>query len=246
MCANDGETLSAFDLFADMTVDYLCWMRKNGVRFHLFGPLNETDFRSTGGTLSESFAYRSACRSIETRLNETGLEDVQLVVAEQGDYNLDYVTVLLEDELLRDRIGVIGMHAYSDFHTGALLDLASEKAPAARCWMTEFGDLDQDASREDRIAWVCMERLFRLLTDGMHGAMLWDAFDNYHDHDDAWTTFGLLQNAWDLYIPKKRYFALKHLFRYVRPGFRRIAAYASLPEIPVLAFQGRTPSPSPV
>lgn len=236
MCSEDGKTLKEFDLYAEMTVDYIHWLRRNGVKFTLFGPLNETDFGPPEGPSVHPEAYRLACKAILKKLDERGMQDVRLVVAEQGAYNLDYVKVLLEDNSLRDRIGVIGMHAYSDFHVQDLLNFAEKKDPTIRCWMTEFGDLSQSIEREEQIAWVCAERLFRLLSDGMHGALLWDAFDNYHDHDETWTTFGIIKNAWDTYFPKKRYYALKHIFRFVRPGFKRIAVQSTMPEIQVLAF----------
>ena len=96
---------------------------------------------------------------------------------------------------------------------------------------------EEKRRHEDYIAWQSTETLFRLLGDGMNGAIYWDAYDNYHDHDDSWTAFGLLKNTWCAYMPKRPYYALKHIFRYVKPGMVRIGASCSLREIPVLAFE---------
>ena len=55
-------------------------------------------------------------------------------------------------------------------------------------------------------------------------ALAWDAFDNLHEHDGVWATYGLLKTdraAWT-YAPKKRYFAAKQVYRFVRPGWRRV------------------------
>jgi hypothetical protein len=54
--------------------------------------------------------------------------------------------------------------------------------------------------------------------------MFWDAMDNYHLHDSAWSTYGLLKTDttnWT-YSPKQRFYALKHVYKYVRPGFKQV------------------------
>lgn len=239
MCAADGKTLVDYDGFAEMTVNYASWLRKNGVRFTLFGPLNETDLGPPEGPLVPPDNYVKACEALVDTLDRYALGDVKLVVAEQGQFNMEYANRLLKSRKLAGRIGVMAMHAYSDFHVDALTSrITLPEHRHIRAWMTEFGDLRQSIELEEYIAWVSVERLMRLLRDGMHGALSWDAYDNYHDHDEAWTCFGLIMNAWDVFIPKKRYYALKHVYRFVRPGFRRIEAVCTEAGIPVLAFEG--------
>lgn len=239
MCAADGKTLVDYDGFAEMTVHYAAWLRKNGVRFTLFGPLNETDLGPPEGPLVSPASYVKACEALVDALDRHALKDVKLVVAEQAQFNTKYVDQLLTCEKLAGRIGVLAMHAYSDFHVDPLTSRISlPEYRHIRAWMTEFGDLRQSTELEEQIAWVSMERLMRLLEDGMNGALSWDAYDNYHDHDEAWTCFGLIMNAWDVFTPKKRYYTLKHIYRFVRAGYTRIEAVCSEADIPVLAFEG--------
>jgi hypothetical protein len=90
--------------------------------------------------------------------------------------------------------------------------------------MTEYGDLDQTGLVEWQFAWRSARRLLKFLEDGFSAALAWDAFDNLHEHDGVWATYGLLKTdreAWT-YAPKKRYFAAKQVYRFVRPGWRRI------------------------
>ena len=70
----------------------------------------------------------------------------------------------------------------------------------------------------------------------MTAALNWDAYDNYHDHDGAWTIYGLMRSARKIYTPKKRYYACRQMYRFVRPGWCRVEATGSSNEIPVLAF----------
>lgn len=78
------------------------------------------------------------------------------------------------------------------------------------------------------------------LNAGATAALHWDAFDNYHEHDQAMTYYGLLRNDHHRYTPKKRYHAAKQLFRFVRPGARRIAARTDTTGLTVSAFRGET------
>jgi hypothetical protein len=103
-------------------------------------------------------------------------------------------------------------------------------------WMTEFGDLDLSGEREWYVAWASMRRLFQLIEDGLSGAIYWDAFDNYHDHDEAWTIYGLVRNARRIFTPKRRFHALKQIYRFVRPGWVRVGADAEEASLRILAF----------
>lgn len=83
MCAEDGATLERLDLFADMAARYAEWLRKEGgVRFHLFGPLNETDLGPPEGPFASPELYVQACERLLQRMDALGLGDIQLVVAE--------------------------------------------------------------------------------------------------------------------------------------------------------------------
>ena len=239
MCGQDGKTLEQYEQYADMTVNYISWLRENGVKFSLFGPLNESDLGPPEGALLSPVQYAAACEVIVKTFDKYKLDDVKLVVPEQAMYNLDYVRELMKRKSLDNRIAVFSMHAYYNYDPHELIDeiKTSLSHKNARCWMGEFGVLDQGGGYEDYIAWQSAERLLHLLENGMNAAIYWDAYDNYHDHDDSWTTFGLLKNTWDAYVPKKRYYALKHIFRYVKRGAERIGVSCSMQEIRTVAFE---------
>ena len=64
----------------------------------------------------------------------------------------------------------------------------------------------------------------KCLKEGYTAAMFWDAMDNYHRHDNAWSTYGLLKTDtinWT-YSPKQRFYALKQVYKFVRPGFIQV------------------------
>ena len=89
--------------------------------------------------------------------------------------------------------------------------------------MTEYGDLDQSDEIEFAVAWRSDRRILKLLNEGVRAGLVWDAFDNYHEHDAAWASYGLIRTdhvRWQ-YAPKPRYFTAKQIYRFVRPGFQR-------------------------
>jgi O-glycosyl hydrolase len=241
MLAPDGKTLAAYDEFCEMLVSMVEWARRReGLRFRYFGPLNETDIGSPEGPSVSAQEFVRVMETLDRKLAGRGLDDIRLVVAEQANFNADYVRELLTSEPLRQRIGVLGMHTYRDIppeEYAAFMQVAQPGLDAGmRLWMGEYGDLDQSGEKEWYVAWASTTRLLGALEAGFTGAMVWDAFDNVHDHDGAWTIYGLLRTGLRLFTPKKRYFAARQVYRYVRPGFRRIAVRHDSPDLRVLAF----------
>jgi hypothetical protein len=241
MLGPDGKTLADFAAFADMMATMLEWAKhKENLDFTLFGPLNETDIGDPEGPTAGPADYVKACEALDDALRVRGLDDIQFVVAEQAHFGPDHLKVLVASEQLRARIGVFGLHDYWDIPeslyagvTGVVKQSACADKPI---WMTEFGDLEQSGEREWYVAWKMASRLFDQLGAGFNGALVWDAYDNYHDHDEHWTIYGLLRTGLRVYTPKKRYHAMKQVFRFVRPGFRRVAAECEAPGVRVLAF----------
>lgn len=238
MCEADGVTLKRYELFSEMVASYIDWAKnKAGIRFTLFGPLNETDLGPPEGPSVTPEEYIKAMEVLVDTLDVWNLKDIKLVIAEQGRYNLDFARELLKSKKLVGRVGVFGVHAYSDYHATDLVDtIKNSEYRDCKVWMTEYGDLDESGEREWYVAWVAFQRLMRLLEDGMTGALNWDAFDNYHDHDEAWTLYGLIRSGRKIYTPKKRFFSTMQMYRFVRPGFIRVASECITEGIRTLAF----------
>lgn len=223
MRGDDGATLTDYASFAAMAADFAARMRRAGIRFSLFGPLNETDLGPPEGPIVAPSDFPAVLRTVADAFEAAGLRDIPFVAAEQGRFGLEYARCLLSDQELRRRVGVFAYHAYTDFDAAPLVELVRSGGPGPRVWMTEFGDLDLTGEREWYVAWKACVRLAAALEAGATGALAWDAFDNYHDHDEAWTLYGLLRLGRKIYTPKHRYFALKQFFRFVKPGMERVS-----------------------
>jgi len=241
MLAPDGKTLADFDAFTEMMVSMLWWARHHEkLDFNLFGPLNETDIGSPEGPSLDPDGFTRLCEMLVDKLNTRGLNDIQLIVAEQAHFNSLYLEALTRSRKLLGRIAAFGLHDYSDIPPESYRQVIRviEESPFAGTplWMTEYGDLEQTGDREWYVAWVMTSRLFDQLEAGFNGSLVWDAFDNYHDHDEAWTIYGLLRTGLRTFTPKKRYYACRQAFRFILPGFERLASSCEDGGLRVLAF----------
>jgi O-glycosyl hydrolase len=180
--------------------------------------------------------------AIARRLKKEGLADVKLVVADQAAQANDYMGPILEDAELMKQVGVFSLHSYgSDSLAPQVERLRRSKYATTRVWLTEYGalsDLDRSAENDWKdFSLTATQRALRALNQGAGTALFWDAYDNYQEHDARLTFYGLVQNADHIYSPKKRYYAAKQLYHFVRPGSVRIAAQTDAPSLTVSAFR---------
>lgn len=244
MLGTDRKTLTQYEQFCDMLISLIDWAKnKENIRFKYFGPLNETDLGSPEGPTLSPEGFAQVLLILDRKLTERGFDDVKLVVAEQASFNINYVKEFIKHEELTSRIAVFALHTYGDLSEQRYNELTEviKQTPfeGHSLWMSEFGDLDQTGEKEWYIAWKSTSRLVDTLKAGFRGALSWDAYDNYHDHDGAWTIYGLLRNARNIFTPKKRYFALKQIYKYVIAGFERVEAVSECKDIKILAFANK-------
>ena len=238
MMGSDGKNLADYEHFSDMMVTLVDWaIQCERLKIRYFGPLNETDIGDPEGPSVSPNEFPKVLEVLDRKLTQKGLP-ILLVVPEQAHFGAEYMQQIPRQGPLAARIGVFGTHCYGDYTPAQFAEVRQAAAvfPHAHLWMSEYGNLDQTGEKEWWVAWMMASRLMDMLENGYQGALVWDAFDNYHDHDEHWTIYGLLRTGLRAYTPKKRYFSQKQFFRFVRPGFQRIEAVSDSPELRVLAF----------
>ena len=234
---------SIYEEFAETTVSMVVYARtKARIDFEYFSPLNETDCYPVEGPRVDPDEALKLLSAVARRMKEEGLGDVKLVVIDQSQETNDYFGPILADAELMKGIGVFSVHSYGSRDIAPQVEKIRKSAYADRpVWVTEYGDLNQrDFSPENEWKGFCIRaslRALRALNQGASAALFWDAYDNYHDHDARFTYYGLVSNNDHIYRPKKRYYAAKQLYRYVRPGAQRIAADSDVPGLMVSAFR---------
>ena len=239
-----NNTLSDYTGYAEMVVTMLDWARnKEGLTFSLFSPFNETDFGAPEGPKIINGSITTAIQAVITKLQEHGLNDIKLDVMDDlniAQNNLDRISLILNSASVSPFISKFGFHTYwtpeelnlsmSDWWAtktgyGKVYDNI-KKSSYQNCsvWMSEFGHNELTAPEWDFL-WFSTKRLLKALKENFNAGIYWDAFDNYHKHDAAWTTYGLLYTDtvhWT-YTPKKRFYALKQVYRYVKPAYEMVS-----------------------
>ena len=235
--ADDPKRLADFVGYAEMVVTMTKWAReREHLKFDLLAPFNETDLGFPEGPKIALEDTVAAVDAMLKRLDEHGLSDVRLILMDDAGPWRERVNLILKQDSWAKRVAVFGFHGYGDGDDGdsggwsgayghMVKAVRSSAYSQSAIWMTEYGDLDQTGMIEHEIGWRSTRRILRLLNEGLSAGLVWDAFDNFHEHDAAWSTYGLLAtatNSWQ-YTPKPRFFAAKQVFRFVRPGFMRVA-----------------------
>ncbi len=233
------KNLADFDAYSEMIATMLDWARnKEKLKFEFLDPFNETDFDGSreGPALPPQNRIK-AITSIITKLKEHNLSDIKLIVFSDATVSNSKLEPFLGDTSFVNHIYAFSGHTYGNgdegeggwywgnSQLGVARELISETPYRnTHVWFNEFGDLDQTGEIDFEFAWRTNRRLLLELRCGANAGQFWDACDNYHKHDTAWSTFGLLHvdtAKWE-YTPKARFYALKQIFRFVKPGFIRI------------------------
>ena len=232
-----------YEEFAEEIVSLAVYARtKARIDFEYFGPLNETDCYPAEGPRIDPEEMPKVLGAIARRMKKEGLGDVKLVVAEQAIVTNNYIGPILEEAELMKQVGVFSLHTYSQDSVGPQVErIQKSKYPHIPVWLTEYGDLnDLDRSSENEwkgFSLAATQRALRALNQGASAALFWGTYDNYHEHYPRLTFYGLVQNSDHIHAPKKRYYAAKQLYHFVRPGSQRIAASTEAPNLLVSAFR---------
>lgn len=232
-----------YDEFAEEVVSMLLYARHRArIDFSYFSPLNETDCQPREGPGVTPEEMPKLLAAIAGRMRSEGLGDVRLVVCDQCNIGTDFFTPIVRDPELMKQVGAFSLHTYGDQNVGPQVErVRASRYASIPIWLTEYGDLnDLDFSADNEWSNFSMKatvRALRALQEGATVALFWDAYDNFHEHDQRLTYYGLLKNTDHLYAPKKRYYAAKQLYRFVRPGDERIALQADIPGLTAVAFR---------
>lgn len=232
-----------YEEFAESVVSLAVYARtKARIDFEYFGPINETDCYPAEGPRVDPDEAPRLLSVIARRLRKEGLADVKMVVAEQAIHTNDYIGRILAEPELMKQVGVFSLHTYGEDSLRPQIEqVEKSKYSHVPVWLTEYGDLkDLDRSFENEwqgFSLAATRRVLRALNDGATAALFWDAYDNYHEHYPRLTFYGLVRNSDHIYAPKKRYYAAKQLYHFVRAGAQRIGAATSDSSVLVSAYR---------
>lgn len=216
--------------------------------FALLGPMNETDWNGIEGPQVQPDQYVRLLHKLVVRLDQLGLADIRLVgpdTASAAKASSEYLQALDADPLVMARMAHFGIHSYDGNSGGALDALAKSSHPGMDYWVTEFSgpcpgcDTGSPNVADWSSAAETASLAIGLLQEGAAGLIQYDAWDGYYEHHKSTGYWGLL--AYDsekgTYSPRKSYYVLRQLIRYLPRNTVRIAASSSEGSVDLVAFK---------
>jgi O-glycosyl hydrolase len=234
---------SMYAEFAEEVVSMVMYARsKEKLAFQYFSPFNETDCYPAEGPRIDPPDAPAVLAAVAKKLRKEGLGDIKLEVVDQANIKNDYVTPILKNPEDMKQIGAFAFHTYSENSIGQQVDrVRASPYRNTRVWLTEYGDLnDLDKSAENdwtHFSLAANRRALTALNQGANAVFYFNAFDDYEECARRLTFYGLFHSADHVYFPKKRYFATRQLYHFVRPGSKRIAATGGGNGLTVSAFE---------
>ena len=231
-----------YDEFAEMVVSMVMYARnKAGIDFEYFSPFNETDCYPPEGPRIDPEEAPKVLAAVARRLKKEGLGDVRLTPADQAIITNDYITPILADPELMKQVGAFTLHTYGGNSVGPQVErVHGSRYPNTPVWLTEYGDLN-DQDRTDGNDWknfslAANRRALTALNQGASALFFFDAFDDYEECARRLTFYGLFRSADHIYTPRKRYYATRQLYHFVKPGAQRIGATSDITGLMVSSF----------
>jgi len=231
-----------YDEFAEMVVSMVMYARnKAGIDFEYFSPFNETDCYPPEGPRIDPEEAPKVLAAVARRLKKEGLGDIRLTPADQAVITNDYISGILADPELMKQVGAFTLHTYGENSVGPQVErVASSMYAHMPVWLTEYGDLnDRDKTAGNdwkNFSLAANRRALTALNQGANALFFFDAFDDYEECARRLTFYGLFRSADHIYAPRKRYYATRQLYHFVKPGAQRIGAVSDTPGLTVSAF----------
>lgn len=223
------------------------------LQFSLAAPANEPDNTADPrhqGVLMTSSQYTNAMHALCQVMNANGLSDVRFVGPDLAYTSTSWLNTMMPDSLLMSKIGHVGLHSYEGSGSGSsgiYSFLAGSAHPNLDFWMTEFnypcsscescvgGDNSWSTARD------MASYLLYHLANGASAGVVWEGYDSYYRLGNCWSYWGLyavsnINVTPKIYLPRKGFFTISQISKFVRPGAQRIAMTGSTSPLNVQAF----------
>lgn len=246
-----GETVAPEqeDEFVEMFVSFLQYARfKQHLKFGMVAPFNEPDIQKEGPRLNE-FRYAAILKKIMIRTKQSGMNDIRFVGPDAAgmDNSVNrYIPEMIKDTLIMSHISRFAVHSYSGYYAPVDSLIKHSAYPDMKFWVTEWNawrdGLDDGimTAYNYEFAAQCMSHLLDLLKNGAAAALVWEGYDSYYDHHapSLFSYWGILgyNKENKTYTPRKHFYAISQISKYVMPGSWMVALQSSDNNAPALAF----------
>ncbi|HVU15368.1 MAG TPA: DUF4082 domain-containing protein [Candidatus Didemnitutus sp.] len=249
------------DEWAEMVVSLLFYARNiKDIQFQYVMPNNEPDIAIQGVRVSGASQYATTLHDLVPKLASNGLGDVQIIGPDLASTTNSFFTAMEADSTIMSRVARLSVHGYSPNGGGSstMPDFLPGSAyPHIGYWVSETNvpcsvcDYGQRGVYDWTYCKGTAEYVMDHLLNNAAAVLIWEAYDSYYFYPVAspsgqWSYWGLFSiddenAAVKTYTPRKNFYTVSQISKFVRPGAQRIAITGSTsPFSPLLAFKHPT------
>jgi O-glycosyl hydrolase len=253
MVDNDGYLLPGYEAeWAEMLASMYAYARNTQhLQFSLVAPCNEQEgYACIRITMEQCVGMLHALAQL---LDANGMSDVRFVAPDELNTGTEWMAGMMSDPVVMAKLAHFGAHAYDQIggtSDGIYDFLKQSPYPDRTFWMTEFNEWcttceNPGVSGTNSWEYASGAALYMIshLANGASAALIWEGYDGQYNYygPDEWSFWGLFAlddtNAViKTYTPRKIFYTLSQISRFVRPGAVRINAGLWTDPISVIAF----------
>jgi O-glycosyl hydrolase len=247
------------DEWAEMIASLLIYGRNTRhLQFGLVAPGNEPDNTPDpiqGVQVVDAAQYITMLHQLALKLDTNGLSDIRFIAPDLGYSSTNWLAQIMNDPLIMAKLAHFGLHSYladGDLAGGGnsadVYDFLRQSAyPDRNFWMTEFNVWCSSCENctGGATSWTYFrgtaEYLLAHLANGASAGLVWEGYDSYYMIHNCWSYWGLfavndINAVPKTYTPRKNFYTVAQISKFVRPGARRIAVNGSTSALVLLAF----------
>jgi O-glycosyl hydrolase len=237
------------DEYVEMLLSFFVYARKTRhLEFGLVSLMNEPDIRKEGPTVRPG-QYVRLLKKLITRMEQEGLGDIRYVgpdVAGMDNGLKEYIPLILKEPVIMNKLVHFGLHSYGGYYAPVDSTLKNSSYPNTDYWVTEWnawcngcddgklGEYNYDFA--DKTVGFLLE----FLKNGATALMAWEGYDSYYEHHapSPFSYWGMLSydKAAKTYHPRKNFYAIQQVSRFVSPGTRRVEVSRPGDSLRLVAF----------
>ncbi|MGO9479054.1 MAG: hypothetical protein ACLP7I_14065 [Limisphaerales bacterium] len=243
--------------WAEMIASLFIYARNTEhLQFTLNDPDNEPDVYVTDnkadtseGVMMGCYQYTNALHCLAQQLDNNGMSDLRFV-APDSQTEFGYLWQMMNDPVVMAKMAHVGLHSYQAGGTesaGMYQMLQGPPFNGMTFWMTEFNVWCYSCEWYATNVYVWQDfrntagYLLNHLTNGASAGIVWEGYDSYYRILNNWSCWGLFAANGQfavprIYTPRKNFYTVSQISKFVRPGARRIAVRGSLGSLQLVAF----------
>ncbi|HEY5917849.1 MAG TPA: CehA/McbA family metallohydrolase [Chryseolinea sp.] len=226
------------DEFVEMITSFFYYaLRVKNLKFGLIAPTNETEHHNyPEGPHLDGKQHARIIRKLIDRMEGAGIMgDIKIVAPDNAspDKSLkDFIPPLMDDSVVMNKIFRFGFHSYGGYPKGLQEWLLNARYPTSTYWVTEWNAWCQGCDEgklgeyDYNFASKSLGYLLDMIQHGASAGIAWEGYDSYYEHHapSPFSYWGML--AYDFksktYHPRKNFYAIQQISRFVNPGAIRI------------------------